>query len=124
MTRFEPGDVCLVQFPFTDLTSSKRRPAVIVSRADYPQLQGDFVLLPLTSQPQSDRDLAIVEWKTCGLPKPTWVKPIIGTISGRLLVRAIGKLSPKDHRAIRRALGIILDVKWHSPPQGPSLRKK
>jgi mRNA interferase MazF len=29
------GDVVLVQFPFTNQTNSKRRPAVVVSKASY-----------------------------------------------------------------------------------------
>jgi hypothetical protein len=31
MTPFEPGDVVLVRFPFTDLTAVKKRPALIVA---------------------------------------------------------------------------------------------
>jgi hypothetical protein len=35
MTVYDPGDVVLVRLPFTGLTSSKKRPAVVVSRREF-----------------------------------------------------------------------------------------
>jgi mRNA interferase MazF len=40
MGRFVRGDVVVVSFPFSDLSSSKRRPALVVA-----QLTGDDVVL-------------------------------------------------------------------------------
>lgn len=50
MTTFDQGDVVLVNFPFTDLTSAKRRPALIVSTTwfnDRPVQ--DCILVAITS---------------------------------------------------------------------------
>jgi mRNA interferase MazF len=35
MTNYEFADVVLVPFPFTDQTTTKKRPAIVVSSADY-----------------------------------------------------------------------------------------
>ena len=51
MGRFVKGDVVVLPFPFSDLTTSKKRPAVIVA-----PLTGDDVLVcQITSKTVSDR---------------------------------------------------------------------
>ncbi|HEX4123368.1 MAG TPA: type II toxin-antitoxin system PemK/MazF family toxin [Tepidisphaeraceae bacterium] len=78
MTTCDPGAIVLVHFPFTNLSSTKRRPALVVSSATFAARYGDVVVLALTSQNQNDPSL---HWRAAGLPKPTWVKPLIGTLS-------------------------------------------
>jgi len=49
MIDYDFGDVVLVPFPFTDQTTKKRRPAVVVSSAAYNQKRPDIVLMAVTS---------------------------------------------------------------------------
>lgn len=42
-------DVVLISFPFTDLTSVKVRPALVISNDSYNETQDDIVLLLITS---------------------------------------------------------------------------
>ncbi len=67
MTTFEPGDVVLVRFPFTDLAATKKRPAVVVSSAEFSQRHGDVVVMALTSRPQPEDALPVEDWKAAGL---------------------------------------------------------
>jgi mRNA interferase MazF len=112
MTGCDPGDIVLVRFPFTDLTSAKKRPAIIVSPSAYAQLHGDVVLIALTSQDQNDPALALAEWRAAGLPKPTWVKPLVGTLSAGLIERQLGRIDPRDRRCVRAAMDRLLGVDW------------
>jgi mRNA interferase MazF len=112
MTTSEPGNIVLVRFPFTDLTSTKQRPALIISPREYSLLHGDVVLMPLTSQPQNDPLLALVRWRDAGLPKPTWIKPVIGKMSHSLIVRLIGQLGNEDVAPARQALKRALDKQF------------
>jgi mRNA interferase MazF len=54
---FEFGDVVLVPFPFTDQTTAKQRPAVIVSSLAYNQAKPDVVVMAITSQFGPSRSL-------------------------------------------------------------------
>jgi mRNA interferase MazF len=60
-TTYKRGDIVLVSFPFTDLSSSKRRPALVVSPDAFNETTSDLVLAAITSQISEDTSLTIVE---------------------------------------------------------------
>ncbi len=45
------GDIALVPVPFTDLSSQKRRPVIIISNNRYNQQTLDVVVVAMTSRP-------------------------------------------------------------------------
>ena len=51
---YRQGDIVLVSFPFTDLTSSKRRPALVLSPDSFNAAGEDLVLAAVTSQITDD----------------------------------------------------------------------
>ena len=108
MTIYDPGDIVLVCFPFTDLTATKKRPAVIVSASSYSTRHGDYLLVPLTGVEQED--LSLNEWQKAGLLKPTWAKAIIVTLAESVILKKIGQLQPVDIAAIRCMMGRIIDT--------------
>jgi mRNA interferase MazF len=76
MTSYEPGQVILIPFPFTDLTTVKKRPALVISSRTFNQTHDDLIVVAITSQKpfviQSDEYLLPnVEQQTAGLPKPS-----------------------------------------------------
>jgi mRNA interferase MazF len=71
---FEPGTVVLMPFPFSDLSATKRRPVLMLTQPDH---QGDFVAMPLTSQPQPAPALRLLPGPMAlggDLPLTSWVK--------------------------------------------------
>src|ERR1041385_2214822 len=50
MAALAAGKVVLVPFPFSDLSQSKLRPAVVLANAD----RGDWILCQVTSKPYGD----------------------------------------------------------------------
>jgi len=104
-----PGDVVLIRFPFTDLSSSKKRPAVVVSPGEYQKSYGDLVLIPVTSKEQVDSALKIEEWESAGLLKPSWLKPLVATISGTYVLASLGRIDLSDSEALFHAVSCMLD---------------
>ena len=103
---FEPGTVVVVPFPFTDSATTKRRPAVVLSRAAFHDTNGDAILAMITTARHSQwtGDVPLRDWKKCGLPKPCIMRPKLFSLDVRFIERAIGKLSPRDHTAVRESL--------------------
>lgn len=106
-TRYSFGDVVLVPFPFTDQSTSKKRPAVVVSSDAYHQARPDLVIMAVTSQLRptaSFGELMVQDWQAAGLLKPSAIKPVIATIEAALVVRAIGRLTQADGAALRHTI--------------------
>ena len=100
-TRYRRGDIVLVSFPFTDLSSSKRRPALVVSPDTFNQAMQDVVLAAITSQ--ATEGLAIEPGDCIDgiLPKRSVVKPAkLFTIHTTLVLKKICALRPEKLSAI------------------------
>ena len=46
---YKKGDIVIINFPFTDLTSTKKRPALIISN-DVVNQTSDYLLVQITSK--------------------------------------------------------------------------
>jgi mRNA interferase MazF len=105
------GDVIVVPFPFTDQTSIKRRPAVVVSSEAYNRERPDIILMAITSQVRpapTVGEVAIVQWQAAGLLKPSVIKPLVTTIEASLVIRQLGTLASDDQLALRQVLAVVL----------------
>ena len=107
------GDIVLVPFPFTDQTTTKKRPAIIVSSDAYHRDRPDLIVIAVTSQVRpasSVSEAAIAQWKEAGLLKPSVIKPLLATVGRNLAIRRLGALAPTDLDALRKVLRTILGV--------------
>jgi mRNA interferase MazF len=49
----EQGDIVLIPIPFTDLSSRRRRPVIVISHNPYHHKTQDMVVVAMTSNPQA-----------------------------------------------------------------------
>jgi mRNA interferase MazF len=90
----------LVPIPFSDLTSNKVRPAIVVGRGSFP---GDLFVVPVTSQLAS-ADFVLAGWRQAGLNVPSGVKGQISTLEERLVRKIVGRLTAEDASALDKHL--------------------
>ena len=50
MIPYKRGDVVLIPFPFTDLSTTKQRPALVISSEAFHQQGTDLLVCAITSQ--------------------------------------------------------------------------
>jgi mRNA interferase MazF len=84
------NDVVLLPIPFTDLTSRKVRPAIVIGRNG-----ADLFLVPISSV-LSNTDFPLTEWRAAGLNVPSGVKAQLATVEERLIIKIVGAITAGD----------------------------
>lgn len=92
------GDVYIARFPFTDGTSSKVRPVLVLF-----ELGDDLLICRITSAlHNSENDVTISEWQAAGLLRPSVAQlDRLTTADAGLLKRKLGRLTENDREAVR-----------------------
>ncbi len=103
MNNYSKNDVILVRYPFSDLSGSKVRPAVIVSAS---HISKDFFIVPLTSKTKRllDGEFVLANWKETGLNVTTAVKRGLYTIKQNLIIKKVGSLSASDAEKLETSM--------------------
>jgi len=97
-TTYKRGDVVLVCFPFTDLTATKQRPALIISPDSVNRFTQDLILAAITSHLTEDEHniaLSETDFLHGKLPKKSVVRLTkMFTMHSSLIRKKIGALKP------------------------------
>jgi len=95
-----PGAVVVVRFPFSDLSQTKLRPAVVLAGAG----RGDWILCQVTSKPYGDVraiNLEDASFAAGSLRVTSYARPgKLFTASRDLILAQVGKLKPEPFRQI------------------------
>lgn len=104
--NYEPGDLVVVPFPFTDSTATKRRPALVLSNSEFNQANGHLVLVMITSAKHSiwTGDVKLQDWRGAGLPQASVVRLKLFTLDVRFVLRKLGRLSASDEGLVGESL--------------------
>ncbi len=104
-------DVLVVRFPFTDFSTIKARPVVVISNSFYNEnSQNDLIVLALSSQIHNKLsfEFEVSEWEKAGLLKPTIIKSAIATVSSEIVLNKLGSLSESDIQSLEILLQKII----------------
>lgn len=109
MERFIKGDIVVLPFPFTNLSATKKRPALVLSN-----LPGnDIILCQITSQNIKDQfavDLPETEIISGSLKKQSNIRPNrIFTAEKSIILYKIGTISTNKLKEVRDQIIKLLD---------------
>lgn len=113
-SKFNQWDIVLVPFPFTDLTSIKKRPAFVLSGNSYNAKGNDYILCGITSQPFrgiGHGDFVLTNLNDTGLLKPSVIRVgRIGTFHESTIVKKIGVINKEVRYEIQGNLLNIFEM--------------
>ncbi len=99
---FTFGNVLIINFPFTDGSSSKRRPVLVMKET----IDGDVLIAKITSKIyNTEFDIAIADWQEAGLTSPSFIRMHkIQTLHSSLVFGYIGRLTTSDLKLAKKAI--------------------
>ena len=106
---YSRNDIVLVRYPFSDLSSAKVRPAVVVNA---PHSSQDVFIVPLTSKTISllAGEFVLADWAAAGLNLPTAAKRGLYTVHPTFIAKLVGRLTAADAARLERSLRDWLDL--------------
>ena len=103
-TMYEQGDVVLMPFPYSDLSTAKQRPALILSNSKFNKTQ-DRICCLITSQACDGIKITKNYYQQGKLPFSSWVKPYrIFTVHEKVIRKKLCRLNANFHQAVLQSL--------------------
>lgn len=102
------GDIVLIPFPFTDLSGTKNRPALVLANSEY-----DITVAFISTQLKwkEDTDVTLRPTNENGLKKESIIRlSKFATIEKELAIGLLGKVSQRNIDAINESLIKILSL--------------
>jgi len=110
-SRYEQGDIVILELPFTDLLGSKLRPVLVLNAID---LGDDIIVAKITSSlgrhrvPIMQTDLVIGRLKK----EPSYIDcSSIFTVEKKLVIKVVGRLTTKALDKVKEELKRVFGLK-------------
>ena len=119
--KYSQGDILLVPLPFTDLSSQKRRPVLVLSKDDYNNVVDDLIVAAITSNIDTkpfivqltNDDMADGKLKTASCIRADKIY----TLSQDIVVKRFGKVKTEIFENTKaKLLAIIGDLPMKEQP--------
>ena len=106
---YDQFEIVKVPFPFSDLNSSKIRPALVLTSAKGFNAKIGLSVMAMITSSKADRnfwpgDVAIENFEAAGLPVPSIVRMKLFTLDHRIIIDRLGSLSSADRSKVQEKL--------------------
>jgi len=108
---YNQRDIVLVPVPFTDLSSQKRRPVIVISNDAYNRRTSDIIVVAMTSSPVATDwsftiDSSDLEKGRLNRPGKVRVDKVY-TLSQTIVVKTFGQVKTK---VLERIRGVLIEL--------------
>jgi len=110
---FEAGALVLLPFPFSDASSTKLRPVLVLTKPDE---YGDFIGMAITTRSHHANTVALQNDSLLEgrLPKPSWIRvDRVVSLNASIVVKAFAKTKADVHRLAVSVLCEMLHKQIH-----------
>lgn len=105
------GDIVIIDFPFTDFSEFKERPALVVSNTDVPS--PDFIFCEVTSRNREsklDVTLSSNDLKKGRLPKTSYVRLFrVAVFHKDLVKKVVARVSDKKMKEVYEKIKLLFE---------------
>lgn len=105
MTTYKPGEILLLDYPYTTGGQAKSRPVLVLLDSG----DADILVAKMSTKPaRTQFDIAIQEWRNAGLKAPSLVRLDKLLTTEKSLIRlVIGSLSASDRKSVGAVLATL-----------------
>lgn len=109
---YNPFDVVELPFPFSDLSASKKRKALVISSKQFNETSGAVTVVMITSRANSDwpGDVELNDWGKAGLKKPCYIRLKFFTADKSMFIGKVGTLSKKDQQNFKESFEKFIPI--------------
>ncbi len=104
-TMYEQKEIVLIPFPYSDLTGSKLRPALIVSNNKLNKTEDRLCCLITSNKPQEAIKIVNSSFEEGKLPFESWAKPQrLFTINEKIIKKKLCTINDRFHGIVVEAI--------------------
>lgn len=113
-TNVKQRDIILIPVPFSDLSTSKRRPAIVISNNSYNTHNDDVICCAITSNPRNYAGCVPInnaDLESGYLKYESQIKPTkIFTLNKNLIIKSLAKLNTEKSKEVIRSLNSSINI--------------
>lgn len=105
-TVFEQGEILIVPFPFSDLSGTKQRPVLVLSKIEYNKNTDDLITCGITSNLKDSRNSILIENNSLeigNIPIRSRIKvDKLFTLEKTIVKKVIGKINKETLEKVKK----------------------
>ncbi len=111
-TNIDQRSIILVPFPFSDLTSAKKRPALVISNTEFNRKSEDVICCLITSNPAAAGiKITNKDMESGFLEFDSKVKPYrLFTVSKTIIYNVLGELNREKSQLVSDEIGKLIEI--------------